>query len=203
MRRPRPDSLAARLRAAQAYAGVSNPALADELGVSVETLSRMKNGKTTIPESVPGRVADFCGLPRAFMEVGFAPLDRPITDVERRVFELEDRVAGTSLASPAIAQEIAQRLQLAHIVPVADGGTNDPDNLVVVDPATHRLLDSLRRELEQLQRELAGVRPAAADGPPTPEGELGRVVRGDQPTPRTSPDTGSDQDRDAQRGTGG
>jgi transcriptional regulator with XRE-family HTH domain len=86
--------------------------LASTLGVSVTTLSRMENGKTPIADSDLVRVADACTVPVSFVDVGFAPLDRPITDVERRLHELEATVRRISAGGlPAPEGELGRRLE--------------------------------------------------------------------------------------------
>lgn len=87
---PKGGETAGRLRAARGYAGLKQPELADALGVSVETLSRMENGRTTVSESTRYSIAEICGVPDAFMDVGFGPLRRPVSDLEQRVLEFED-----------------------------------------------------------------------------------------------------------------
>lgn len=90
MATPKGGETAGRLRAARGYAGLKQPELADKLGVSVETLSRMENGRTTVSDKTRYTVAEICGVPGAFMDVGFDPLRRPITDAERRLIDFEE-----------------------------------------------------------------------------------------------------------------
>lgn len=113
---------AARLRAAVAYSGLKQPAAAAKLNVSKETLSRMENGRGTITVS-DEQVAAAFGVPIEFLRVGWAPLERPIGNAERRVYELEqqlgDRLASVELllarqlvadAPPADADQAIQQL---------------------------------------------------------------------------------------------
>lgn len=93
---PRGGEKAARIRAARGYAGLKQPELAKALGVSVETVSRLENGRTTIGSDTLERVGCVCQVPPAFMEAGFAPLERPISDMEARVYNLERRLDALS-----------------------------------------------------------------------------------------------------------
>lgn len=103
---PRGGELAARIRAARGYAGLKQPELAAALGVSVETMSRMENGRTTIPETTLRAVGEACGVPDTFMRAGFAPLAKPMTETEVRLLDLE-RDMGERL--DRIEQALAQR----------------------------------------------------------------------------------------------
>lgn len=76
MKRNHGGETAGRLRAARGYAGLKQPELAEALGVSVETLSRMENGRTTISVEACHAIARICEVPTAFMDAGFAPLRR-------------------------------------------------------------------------------------------------------------------------------
>lgn len=62
--------------------------------------------------------------------------------------------------------------------------------------------DVLRRDIAVAIEDALNRRSEGA-GPPTPEADLGRVVRGDQPSDETPRDTSSDPDTDVQRGSGG
>lgn len=87
------DEVAARVRAAHGYSGLKQSDLAQALGISRETLSRWLNARDKPPSSDDlNRLAGACGVPRTFMEVGFAPLEQPLTDTDRRILELEQRL---------------------------------------------------------------------------------------------------------------
>ena len=96
---PKGGEIAGRLRAARGYAGLRQPELAAALGVSLATLSRMENGRTTVSDNTRREVAAICGVPATFMEVGFDPFRVPgaetvtdrLTAIERRVEDLEHR----------------------------------------------------------------------------------------------------------------
>jgi transcriptional regulator with XRE-family HTH domain len=74
------------------YAGFDQPELAEQLGVSTTTLSRLENGRAGVSDEVLVAAARVCSVPPVFAETGFAPLDRPISNVEARVFEIEQRM---------------------------------------------------------------------------------------------------------------
>lgn len=62
---------AARLRAARAFAGLSQADIADLLGVSTVTIKRMEKGTRPCSLDELFAVADACGVPRVFMTDGF------------------------------------------------------------------------------------------------------------------------------------
>jgi transcriptional regulator with XRE-family HTH domain len=74
------------------YAGFDQPELAEQLGVSTTTLSRLENGRAGVTDTLLVTAARVCGVPLVFAEVGFSPLERPISNVEARIFELEQRL---------------------------------------------------------------------------------------------------------------
>jgi transcriptional regulator with XRE-family HTH domain len=74
------------------YGGLEQPDLASRLGVSVTTLSRMENGRSGIGDDVLEAASRACDVPLAFAQSGFARLTRPVSDVERRLYEVEDAV---------------------------------------------------------------------------------------------------------------
>jgi hypothetical protein len=91
------DTIAARVRAALAYANIK---LTDKGSpVKVGSISQATMARIISPTNPRGAsveelwaIADACGVPRSFMEEGFAPLERPVSDVERRLYELEERL---------------------------------------------------------------------------------------------------------------
>ena len=65
------DTLARRIRAARAYAGVDQKAVANRLGVSAATVSAWERGANVPQISRPGLIeglVDLSGLPRSFFE---------------------------------------------------------------------------------------------------------------------------------------
>lgn len=89
---------AARLRAIRGYGGLDQKELAPELGISVTTLSRMENGHSGISSDVLEAAARVCDVPAAFAQSGFARLTRPLSDVERRLYDIETKVAAVMTA---------------------------------------------------------------------------------------------------------
>lgn len=63
---------ASRIRAARAFADFDQAAIAHLLGVSVITVKRMERGTRDISLDELHKIADYCGIPRAFMESGFS-----------------------------------------------------------------------------------------------------------------------------------
>jgi transcriptional regulator with XRE-family HTH domain len=64
----------ARYRAARAYAGLSQEALGDELGLDKKTIMRRENGKQEGKAGERAAVAAICGVPPEFMERGWDTL---------------------------------------------------------------------------------------------------------------------------------
>lgn len=89
---PRHGQQAARLRAIRGYSGLHQNELAPKLGISVETLSGMENGRRTISDERLLHVADLCEVPRVFAELGFAPLTEPISDSDQRLYAVEQQL---------------------------------------------------------------------------------------------------------------
>lgn len=86
---PDPTEIAARVRAAEAYAGYDRAVLEKRSGIGRATLQRMGspgNPRTAGLEERQ-RIADACNVPRVFMEEGFAALHD-----SDRFSELEERV---------------------------------------------------------------------------------------------------------------
>lgn len=111
---------AARLRAARGYAGLTQRQLAKELGhgYSVETLSRIENGRTEITAEHIDNYLRVCStVPRAFMDVGFQPIidaaRAPVAvDVLRRVSSLEVQV--NQLVARDARRELEARQQIGE-----------------------------------------------------------------------------------------
>jgi transcriptional regulator with XRE-family HTH domain len=144
---PRKGEIAARLRAARGYKGFTQAQLAERLDISVETLSRMENGKGPVSDRRRARIGQLCGVPPEFMDAGFAPLERPITDVEQRLYDLERKVEGLGTTTSA---RLGSRLKP---VQAKDG----------VEPGVARVLPA------KSQRR-GGSRPQDQDGPRTQPG---------------------------------
>ena len=151
---PRGDRIAARIRAAAAYADLNRGQLGEALGYSVETVSALFAGQKATDIELRRKIAATCGVPAEFMEYGFDRIADPIPEPERRVRELLEQVQQDVVTGQAIGQEIAARLEVHHLTPLSEGGTQDPENLVVVDPNTHRLLHQLQTRIGQLEEAL-------------------------------------------------
>lgn len=119
---------AARLRAIRGYGGLDQKAMAPHLNVSLTTLSRMENGKSQVSDEDLETAARVCGVPLTFAQSGFARLTRPVTDVERRLYEVEDAVrrleehvggVGAAAITDAAAETV-KALEDAAETPAAD-----------------------------------------------------------------------------------
>lgn len=83
-----PTEDARRLRAAQAWKGLSDEELASALGVSKRTVGRMRSGEARLDAERKARIAEVTGVPEWFMQSGF---DRGGDgDLEGRIAQLED-----------------------------------------------------------------------------------------------------------------
>jgi transcriptional regulator with XRE-family HTH domain len=85
-----PDSteLARRLRAIHAYTGLAADDFAQLLGVSPRTLARMEN-EAKVDLATIQHAADHAGIPAAFADHGFQPLERPLTPTDRKILDVE------------------------------------------------------------------------------------------------------------------
>lgn len=91
------SELAARARAARGYSGLSQLELAKAMDYSVETMSRIENGRRALNEGELHKIGQVCGVPLAFMDHGFELIDdaghAPVAaDVLTRMNALEDQV---------------------------------------------------------------------------------------------------------------
>lgn len=69
--KPRGTARAARIRAAIAYRDLGRKAVANHMGVSVETVSRWQAGTSTPDRDERDRLAELCHVPQHFLESGF------------------------------------------------------------------------------------------------------------------------------------
>jgi transcriptional regulator with XRE-family HTH domain len=79
---------AARIRAARAYADLSQADFATELGVSVVTIKRMERGTRETSLDDLHRLADLCKVPRRYMEDGWSALNDEASIVVDQLDEL-------------------------------------------------------------------------------------------------------------------
>jgi transcriptional regulator with XRE-family HTH domain len=73
-------SMAARIRAARAYAGLRQNRVAELLGISVAALRRIEAGETRPDPEQLDRLAVLCSVPVEFMRYGFEPL---LTEIKK------------------------------------------------------------------------------------------------------------------------
>jgi len=101
-----PETTAARVRAARAFADLEQRDLAEALELSVATIRRIERGGRTASAPELIHIGEVCGVPREFMLHGFtlgAPLATPgsggldldadMARLNRRDDELERRIA--------------------------------------------------------------------------------------------------------------
>lgn len=91
---------ARRVRAARAYCGLTASALAEQLGMGVQTIKRIEAGRRSVRPYEVIAIAEACGLPRAFFEVPFGQLasqadrlDARLDNVDSRLERIEQRLA--------------------------------------------------------------------------------------------------------------
>ena len=60
--------------------------------MSVRNYGRVEAGSRALDADQRRELARVCDVPELFLEVDFAPIARPMTDVERRLHELEERL---------------------------------------------------------------------------------------------------------------
>lgn len=78
---------ASRIQAARAYAGLTQPQLAERLGIAVETIKRREKGTHDPNKGERIAIASICGVPASFMEHGFGMYEE--SDVIRRLERIE------------------------------------------------------------------------------------------------------------------
>lgn len=86
------SEIAARIRAARAYAGLKQTELAERVGVDVQTIKRRERGTAAAKPAELHAIASACGVPVKFLQNGFG--DAPRDEVLERLDRLEHLVAG-------------------------------------------------------------------------------------------------------------
>jgi transcriptional regulator with XRE-family HTH domain len=86
------DHFAARLRAARAFAGLSQEELAEALGDSVSTIARRETGKSPTKPGDRISTATVCGVPPEFMEQGFGVIAQD--EILERLARIEAALIG-------------------------------------------------------------------------------------------------------------
>ncbi|MBX5461652.1 MAG: helix-turn-helix transcriptional regulator [Steroidobacteraceae bacterium] len=134
--RPKPKGdveLAARLRAAFAFADLTKAERAAALGVSVRTVGRYESAELDLPRDLWPAVCEVTGVPEWFLRHGWEP---PAVDqndpLEQRVAALEQMAAGR------IARLERQMVQLATMVRQRAGDAPArPADELLQPPADH------------------------------------------------------------------
>lgn len=83
--------IAARVRAARAWADLDQAVLATAMHYKTRTWARVEAGEKSLTRDEREAVADICRVPRVFLEQGFRMLAE--ADLERRLAELADDLA--------------------------------------------------------------------------------------------------------------
>lgn len=105
---PKGGVIAARLRAARGYAGLKQPELAAQLGISKETLSRMENGRTKVESSTQERIARVTGVPLEFLLNGWAKPTSDRDDLKDQVDQLAQAVIELASGNAETALQAAR-----------------------------------------------------------------------------------------------
>lgn len=122
-----PLDVAARVRAALAYANIKLTAKGDKNGVgsiSHDTMKRIASPSAqrsaTLDELED--IAAACGVPLRFLEVGFAPLET--TSSNERLTEIEQRLARVEDALTSLGDDAPAGPRSALARDLADGNSN-------------------------------------------------------------------------------
>lgn len=63
--------------------------------MSVRTIGRLEAGQRSPTREERELIAKVCEVPADFLEAGFAPMTRPLTDLGRRVLAIEEHLGMT------------------------------------------------------------------------------------------------------------
>lgn len=119
----------ARVRAARAYAGLKQGVLADLSGVSFDTLRRIEQEKRAPVLDDLRAIGDACGVPRVFMEQGWAAMSGPTSEeVNQRFAELERMISQIGAGRQEllaevgvlVGKEVARALRAGHLPRAAE-----------------------------------------------------------------------------------
>lgn len=100
------EERAKRARAARAYAGLHQSAIAEALGQSVISVKRLEAGNRDISMDDLWTIADLCGVPREFMTDGFESVPQELKRIHERFDVLTTRI-GWSVAQTLAGETIA------------------------------------------------------------------------------------------------
>jgi transcriptional regulator with XRE-family HTH domain len=87
------DDYGARIRAAQAYAGLDQVALAQALAISVRTLERIYSNERALTLSEAKKIAEVCEVPIGFIVEGWntnRPIQDRLSEIDRRIADLAE-----------------------------------------------------------------------------------------------------------------
>jgi transcriptional regulator with XRE-family HTH domain len=88
---------ARRVRAARAYAGLSVNALANRIGLGLQTIKRIECGKRTARVFELWAIAEACELPREFFEMDLDVLNQRASLMNETLVRVEQRLARLEL----------------------------------------------------------------------------------------------------------
>jgi transcriptional regulator with XRE-family HTH domain len=83
--------VAGRIRAARAAAGLSREALAEPLGLSVNTIARIECGERPLKGRELERLAELCDIPSWFLRDGWAGSEAPEASLDTHRLERAER----------------------------------------------------------------------------------------------------------------
>jgi transcriptional regulator with XRE-family HTH domain len=89
---PPASETARRVRAARAYAGLSVNELAEQIGLGLQTVKRIENGKRGALTHELWAIAQACGLPREFFDLDLDLLSNRASRLERTLTQVETRL---------------------------------------------------------------------------------------------------------------
>lgn len=110
------DETIARIRAARGYANLSQPGLAEALGLSVQTVKRMESGERPVRSVELRQIGEVCRVPREFMEGGWSA----ITAIHHGSNNLSERMQSLSEELHERMERLEQELSHALLQRAAD-----------------------------------------------------------------------------------
>lgn len=100
------SDFAARIRAARAWADLSQEQLAEQLGTTAQTIKRREAGTQQPKRGELLAIAAICGVPSSFMEHGFGEVDRD--EVVERLDRIEALLLDESDVAPGAVRDYAR-----------------------------------------------------------------------------------------------
>jgi transcriptional regulator with XRE-family HTH domain len=124
---PDPPEIARRVRAARAYACISQSTLARSVGMSLATIKRIEGGERDVTESERRIIAAACGVPEAFMNPAEPPAVR-LAVVLDEVQHLRNELAHRPVFTPLTLRKLVEaRDAIAKAVEASDEADNNDE----------------------------------------------------------------------------